>query len=113
METSFELTLTAVLNISTADWSTPHQEVRYSNALAVIFLVFLSVLSFFLVVFYCYSFSKLDEPDFKEKYSSGLEGNHLSKKVSPRSILAFPAIFFGRRILFAVIAVYLQDFLWG
>ena len=44
-------------------------------------------------------------------YGSGLEGTHLAKKVSPRSILVYPVIFFVRRILFAVSAVYLEDFL--
>ena len=31
----------------------------------------------------------------------------------PRSIVAYPVLFFCRRIIFAVSAVYLYDFLWG
>ena len=46
-------------------------------------------------------------------YGSGIEGVNKAKKVSPSSILANPVFFFGRRILFAVSAIYLQDFLFA
>ena len=40
-------------------------------------------------------------------------GTNLEKKVHPKSILAYPVFFFGRRIAFVLSAVLLRDFLWA
>ena len=66
-----------------------------------------------IIALYCCSFSKLTEVRFKSRYGAGLEGTNLAKKVHPKSILAFPVFFFGRRIAFAASAVLLVDFLWA
>ena len=113
METFFELVLTAVLNMRMVDWLTPYPAVNLSTALAMISLILVSVLSPFLVFLYWRNFSILAEDRFKSKYGAGLVGTNLVKKVQPRSILAFPMIFFGRRVLFAVSAVLLKDCLWA
>ena len=76
METWFELALVAVLNMRTVNWNTPSRAVTYSNILAVISLVLLSVLSAFLIIFYCMNFNKLNEEQFKNNYGSALEGTN-------------------------------------
>ena len=55
----------------------------------------------------------MGEAQFKNRYGAGVEETSLIKKVSPKSILVYPVFFFGRRLIFAVCAVYLEDFLWG
>ena len=113
METFFELTLAAVLGIHTADWETPYPGVKYSIVLTLISLILVGFFSPGLSVLYCCNFSILKEPRFRNRYGAGLEETSLIKKVSPRSILAYPVTFFGRRIIFALSAVYLSDFLWA
>ena len=113
METFLELALAAIINIRTADWQTSFPSVKYSIALALISLVLIGLFFPVLIILYCRSFSVLGEARFKKKYGAGLEEISLIKKVSPKSILAYPVIFFGRRLVFALSAVYLEDFLWG
>ena len=76
METAFELTLVAALNIRTVDWDTTQPAVKYSNALAVLFIILLSALSTSLVYIYCIKFKKLKEKNFKDKYGAGMEGTN-------------------------------------
>ena len=55
----------------------------------------------------------MGEAQFKNRYGAGVEETSLIKKISPRSILAYPVFFFVRRLIFAISAVYLQNFLWA
>ena len=112
METFFEMVLALVLNMDSIDWSTPFYGVRYSTALTLISLCFVSGLFPFLTILYFRNFSILAEEKFKNKLGAGMEGTNLKKKVSPRSILFYPLIFFGRRIIFVLSAVFLGDFLF-
>lgn len=105
MESAFELTLVALLNLRTMDSASPFPAVRYSNALSVIYLIFMSVLLCSLVVLYCLNFEKLKDNEFSSKFGSGYEGTSVIKIVYPRSIIAHPILFFCRRILFAFCAV--------
>jgi hypothetical protein len=107
METAFELYLAAVLNMHTADWDTPFYAVRYSNALSLISLIVLGVIPPLLTTVYLKNFSKLKQKNFSDKYGAGFEGTKVDVQRPQKSILACPLIFFGRRILFAVSAVYL------
>ena len=113
MESFFELAITALVNIRTVDWQTSYRGVKYSNSLTLIILILMGVLVTCLNVLYCRNFSILSEDRFKNRYGSGLEETNLAKKVSPSSILAYPVTFFGRRIIFALSAVYLVHFLWA
>ena len=113
METFFELALTALVSIHTADWGTSFPGGRYSNGLSLISLFLLSMIPLCLTVFYCRSFKALTEVHFTKRYGAGLDGVNLVKKVSPKSILAYPVTFFSRRILFVVSAVYFEDFIWA
>ena len=113
IETFFELALSAFVNIQTADWETSYRGVKYSNVLTLISLILIGLLTPCLNFLYCRNFSILTEDRFKNRYGAGLEEVNLTKKESPRSILAFPLFFFSRRILFAVSAVFLDDFLWA
>jgi len=113
METFLQVVLASVLNLRTADWDTPFPGVRYSTALTLISLILVGLVVPCLLALYCWNFKILAEDQFKSKYGAGLEGTKLAKKVSPRSILLFPVSFFGRRILFAVSTVFLEDFLWA
>lgn len=113
METAFELAIVAVLNMRTADWASQFLAVRLSIALSIISLVLLCVLPIWLTIFYNKHFSKLKQKDFREKYDSGIEGTKIDVKTPSKSILAHPSIFFARRTLFAVSAVYLGQFIWS
>ena len=64
MESAFELTLVAVLNLRTMDPNSTFPAVRYSNALSVIYLSFVSVLLCSLVALYCLNFKKLKDKEF-------------------------------------------------
>lgn len=113
METAFELSLAAVLNMRTVDWNTPFKAVKYSTALAIISLIFLGVLIPFSTVFYIKYFSKLKQKGFRNKYGAGVESTKVETTTPYKSIVVHPAIFFGRRIVFAFSAVYLGYFLWA
>ena len=113
METAFELSLVAVLNMRTVDWASPFPSVKYSTAISIISLILLGVLPMLLTVFYYKNFSKLKQKDFRDMCNSGLVGTKIDVTTPSKSILLYPAIFFARRILFAVSAVYLGNFLWA
>ena len=74
METSLELAITAVLNMYTVDWNTPFRSVKYSSALSIISLILLSVLTFFLVLYYWKNFEKLKQKMFRDRVGAGVEG---------------------------------------
>ena len=113
METFFEVALAALVNIRTVEWDTSYPGVKYSTALTLISLVLIGVLPPYFILLFCCKFKVFTEEKFKKMYGSGIEGVNKAKKVSPSSILANPVFFFGRRILFAVSAIYLQDFLFA
>ena len=64
METFLEIVLTVPINLALANWDSPFKSVRYSNNLAVTFLVLMSVLVPILIVLYCCNFSMLKEDRF-------------------------------------------------
>ena len=113
IESFFELALTSLVNIVTADWETSYRGVKYSTSLTLISLILIVLLFPCLNLLYCWNFSILAEPRFNNRYGEGLGETNLAKKVSPRSILAYPTTFFGRRIIFALSAVFIADFLWA
>ena len=55
MESYQDVLLVSVLNIYQADWETPYTSEKYSNILSVIFVVLLSCLTVFFLVFLCYN----------------------------------------------------------
>ena len=105
------MVLAATLNMHKVDWNTPFSAVQYSNVVAVIFLVTVSALCPFFIVFYCKNFKILPEPHFKDKCGAGVEGTNVESEQPTRYILAYPAFFFARRILFAVSVIFLGNFL--
>ena len=113
METSFDLAIVAVLNMHTVDWNSPFRAVRYSNALAIISLIMLGVIAPLLTVFYYKNFSILKQKSFRRKYGTGYTATKFDATNPKKTILAYLGLFVVRRILIAVSAVYLQDFLWG
>ena len=113
MEIAFELSLVTVLNMRTVDWETQFRAVKYSTAFSIISLIHLVVLPILLTLFYYKNFSKLRQKNFRDKCGSALLGTKVDVSTPKKSILAYPAIFFARRILFAVSAVYLGQFLWA
>ena len=80
METAFELSLAAILNMRTVDWGTPFPAVKYSTALSIISLILLSVLTFFFPVFNWKNFSILKQPSFMKKHRASLEGTKVDVK---------------------------------
>jgi len=112
METSFELAIAATLNINKVDWETPFPAVMYSNVFALVGLILVSLLYPLFTVVYYRNFSTLADGQFNKKFGAGLEGTKFKSKQPNKSILAYPVFFYVRRILFAVSAVLLGDFLW-
>ena len=113
METFFELSLLAVLNMRTVDWDTPFHALRYSTGLSIISLFLLGAVPPVLLLFYCKNFSKLKQKVFRNKYGAGIGGTKINVTSPKKSIIGNLVLFFGRRILFAVSAVYLGGFLWA
>ena len=110
MEISFELILTAMLNVQTADWQTAFHSVRYSTALAVISLTLVAIIFPFLSVLYYRNMAILSKKSFKEKYIAGIEGTkYETSGTPPKSIVAYPTIFVVRRFLFSVSVIYMND----
>ena len=107
------MVLAATLNMHKVDWETPFPAVQYSNTLTVISLVVISVLCPFLIALYCKNFKILPEAWFKDKYGAGLEGTKVESEQPTRYILAYPVIFFGRRIMFAMSVIFFGNFLWA
>ena len=64
MESALELALVAILNLRTIDPARPFPAVRYSNALSLIYVIFMSILLSFLVALYCINFNKLKDKEF-------------------------------------------------
>ena len=109
MEISFELILTAMLNVQTADWQTSIHEVRYSTALSIISLALVAIVFPFLSVLYYRNMGILSKKSFKKKYIAGIEGTKYETETPPKSIVAYPTIFAVRRILFSVSVIYMND----
>jgi hypothetical protein len=110
IEVSLELAFGVMLNY-------PFLENFYTfttffEGLDYVMTVFLGILlilmPFFLIIFYCSNFDRLDEEDFKSKYSAGYEG----LKTNLRAALFYNVIFILRRILLAATCLYLQKYLW-
>ena len=113
METSFELSIVAILNLYTVNWDIPLHEVKYSNSLAIISLILVGALTLFLPLFYWKKFSSLKQKSFRNKVGVGVESTKVDVESPSKSILAYPVIFFGRRIVFAASAIFLGEFLWA
>jgi len=77
-------------------------------------MAFTAFFSFTFFVCSCKNFSRLRKDSFKTKYGTVLSGTKFFDIAKPsRWILAFPLIFFGRRIAFVVSAIFLGHFLWA
>ena len=109
METAFELSLVAIINIRSLDWNNTYPAVNYSNTLSIIFLIILGVLTPFFTLFNWRYFSMLKQENFKNKHRASLETTKVDVTTPYKSILVYPAIFFARRIIFALSAVYLGE----
>lgn len=114
METFFEILISVVIHFSSNfDWDSPFRSVRYSNILTIIFMIFLILFPLILISVSCRNFERLKEDSFRNRCGTLFVGFSLYKKVSPKSILAHPVLFFGRRIAFVLTAVKLGKFLWA
>ena len=66
------------------------------------------ILPIFVIYKLCRNFHRLEDKDFEEKYGSLYEG----LKTKNRSAIFFSVNFIMRRILFAVLATGVNDFVW-
>lgn len=73
-ESTFEIALAAILNLSTVDWNSPFNIVQTSTALSIIGLIIISLIYPVLTLKYFRNFSILAEDTFKIHYGAGLEG---------------------------------------
>ena len=114
LESCFEMALSAILNIHQVDWATRFPSATYSNALTVISLILLGLIPLILTVLYFKNFSfRTDTTSLMSRFTTFIVGTKYKLKNASKSILAYPVLFVARRIIFAMSAVYLVDFLWA
>ena len=104
METFFDLYLTAVLNVFTADKSTESAAERASANIALGFFFTFSSLVVILAILYTIKFSRINADS---NYGALLDGTNADSRWS----LLFPAFFFGRRIAFTLSVILMPTFL--
>ena len=80
METAFELSIVAILNMRTVEWDTTYPSVKYSNTLSIIFLILLGLLTPFFTFFNWKYFSILKQESFKSKHRASLETTKIDVK---------------------------------
>ena len=103
--------LLCVLNIKTAEWDTPYDDVHFSNVLAVILLSIISATLLFLIVWLCRNRNKMNNTKFKERSGALVESTNT--KTNKWSLIAVLVMFFLRRIAFVMSAIFLEEFVWG
>ena len=74
METIFELTLLATLNLIEADWSSSNFSEQLSNYLSVLVIILAFVLPICILVFFCRRIEQWNEEDFDDQYDEILLG---------------------------------------
>lgn len=74
--------------------------------IAVILTVLLAGLPFFISIFYCKNFIKLEDEEFREKYGAPYEGLDTEKRRS----IAYSVIFILRRMFFSATCLLLFNY---
>jgi hypothetical protein len=78
METAFELSIAAIINIHTVDYNTSYPAVKFSNTLSIISLILLGVLTPFFSLFNWKHFSKLKQENFKKRHRASIENTKVN-----------------------------------
>ena len=67
MEMFQDLLFFAVLNLRTAEWDTPYDDVHLSNVLSVIIVSISGLSALFLIIWLCLNRNKINDKKFKER----------------------------------------------
>ena len=113
MEAFFDIVLQSIINVHTADWSTPFSAEMYSNVLALTFLVICCALPVFFFLFYCKRRNDWSNEEFRERFGVVLENSRTVEYAYEWTLLAVPLIFLVRRLILSLVLVFMGDFLWG
>ena len=112
MEVFFDLTLLAILNVHTAEWDSSYSSVKASNIVSVFTLVAIFGIMAFFIVRYILLPSETKAEDFGSKFPPLLDGTSISEKESNWHLILVPISFFLRRIIFVLVLILGDDFLW-
>lgn len=109
IEIFFEITLTSLLNVKHADWSTPFRSAQSSNYIAA-FLLVVSILSPILMITFAWTRKDQWSSDlFKSRYGELLVGVRSESARSKSSTIFMPIAFLARRFLFVLSVFYFDN----
>ena len=74
VEAYFDFVMFVSINLKYVEQETDYDSVKYSNVLTILLLIVTVLMSIFIPVFYWYKRNSWEEPNFKKKYGSLLEG---------------------------------------
>ena len=120
MESYLEITLAIGINVAIFHKSVgvyAFPGVILSNVIAIIFAVASFALPFFFLIFYTKKTGRWNELVFVKKWGTVIEGMdtnpHPEKKgYDKRWALFFPLIMLGRRLLFVITVITMNNFVW-
>lgn len=112
-----ELCLSIFIGWYSINWSRDASfQTIYSNIFTITFTVILLILPIWITVFFCYNQKKLNEPSYRRKYGTlydeldisvtRLNGNKL------RTSILFNSLFVFRRLVFALSAILMGEYLF-
>lgn len=114
MEAYLEFSLAVILNLWYIEFDHENGAVLYQSICTLLYAIILFGLPVFVVKFYKRNLDKLDETEFKEKYGSVYEGLRLNERDEDENeirenSLFYPAFFLMRRLIFSVIAIFMES----
>lgn len=109
-----DMVISSLLNMLTADWENTSSVVKYSNALAVVFLALAAIVPVTLVYHFIKNWQRVREKEFIEKYGTFVDGLNLSKEANKTKcgLLNVPILFLLRRVAFTLSIFFLKKYLW-
>ena len=115
MESIFELTLLATLNLIKADWSSENFSVQFSNYLSLLVIILTCLVPLGLLIFYYRRIEEWNDENFDNQFGEILAGLRRQKIARGKrwTLLVYPMLFFIRRLLFVLITFFMADFLVG
>ena len=115
MESIFELTLLATLNVIKADWSSQNFSEQFSNYLSLLVIILAFVGPLGILMFYYRRIEEWNDEDFNNRFGEILVGLRTQQITRGKrwTLLIYPMLFFLRRLLFVAITFFMADFLTG
>ena len=114
MEIFFEVALFSSLNLHTMDWESKFADVRASNKVACLMILFIAPIPPILCVFYCCNKPHFASQKFSETYGSPLDGTNVVRGTDTLwCSIVKSMIFFVRRLVFVFMVIVMKNYLWA